>query len=222
MTNLKNKNSIAAVIPFFNECKTINQIIHGTLKYVDCVIIVDDGSTDDYYDKIPNIDNVILLKYDVNRGKGFALSEGLKLGVEKGFEKLITIDADLQHNPDEIPILLSGLNEFDIIIGNRLGNLNDMPFQRILSNKITSFLLSLKTGQKIVDSQCGFRAYNSNVINAVKTTYSGYEAESEMIIRSSRIGFKIAFVDISTIYGNEKSKMNPVKVIFGFIKILFI
>jgi UDP-N-acetylglucosamine---dolichyl-phosphate N-acetylglucosaminyltransferase len=222
LNNSKNKNNIAAVIPFFNESRTINQIISRTLQYVDHIIAVDDGSTDDYSDNIPQENNVTLLKYDVNRGKGFALAEGLKKGVEKGFKKLITIDADLQHNPDEIPLLISALAESDIVIGNRLGNLSDMPFHRILSNKITSFLLSLKTGQKILDSQCGFRAYNSNVINSVKTNKDGYEAESEMIIKASRKGFKIAFVNISTIYGDEESKMSPVKTTFAFIRVLFI
>jgi glycosyltransferase involved in cell wall biosynthesis len=222
LNNSKNKNKIAAIIPFFNESRTINKIINRTLQYVDHVIAVDDGSTDDYSNKIPQESNITLLKYDVNRGKGFALAEGLKTGVEKGFEKLITIDADLQHNPDEIPLLISALEGNDIVIGNRLGNLTGMPFHRILSNKITSFLLSLKTGQKILDSQSGFRAYNSNVINSVKTTKHGYEAESEMIIKAARKGFKITFVNISTIYGAEESKMSPVKTTFAFIRVLFI
>ncbi len=96
-----------------------------------------------------------------------------------------------------------------------------MPIQRILSNRITSSLLSIKTGQKISDSQCGFRGYKAAVLKNVNSYSSGYEAESEMIIYASRADFKIGFVNIPTIYGNEKSKMNPVEAILGFIKILF-
>jgi hypothetical protein len=96
-----------------------------------------------------------------------------------------------------------------------------MPFQRIMSNKLASFLLSKKTGVKIIDSQCGFRAFSVEVLKKALTRSNGYEAESEIIILAARAGFNIGFVEVPTIYGNEKSKMNPVKAIFGFIKVLF-
>jgi glycosyltransferase involved in cell wall biosynthesis len=221
LNNLENKNNIAAVIPFFNESRTINQIVRNTLQYLDCVIAVDDGSTDDSSSKIPENKNITLLKLKVNRGKGFALREGLNEGVNKGYTQLITIDADLQHNPDEIPLLINELINFDIVIGNRLNNLVNMPLHRRMSNKITSFLLSLKTGKKIIDSQCGFRAYRAEVIKNIKTVKNGYEAESEILIKASRKGYKIGFTDVSTIYGNEESKISPVKTTFNFVKVLF-
>ena len=127
----------------------------------------------------------------------------------------------MQHNPKSIPALLSGLDNFDLVVGNRLKDLSGMPFQRIMSNKLTSFLLSKKTGLKIIDSQCGFRAFSRKVLLNVQSRSNGYEAESEIIILAARAGFKIGFVEVQTIYGNEKSKLNPVKVIFGFIKVLF-
>ena len=86
---------------------------------------------------------------------------------------------------------------------------------------LTSFLLSRKTGQKIIDSQCGFRAYRLEVIKNIQTNYLGFEAESEMIIKVAKRGFKIVFVDVPTIYGNEKSKMKPFQAIFGFLRVLF-
>ena len=221
MSNLENKNNIAAVIPFFNESRTINQIVNNTLQYVDCVIAVDDGSTDDSSSKIPENKNITLLKFKVNRGKGFALREGLNEGVNNGYTQLITIDADLQHNPDELQLLINELINFDIVIGNRLNNLVNMPLHRRMSNKITSFLLSLKTGKKIIDSQCGFRAYRAEVIKNIKTVKNGFEAESEILIKACRRGYKIGFTDISTIYGNEESKISPVKTTFNFVKVLF-
>jgi glycosyltransferase involved in cell wall biosynthesis len=221
LNNLENKNNIAAVIPFFNESRTIYPIVNNTLKYVDCVIAVDDGSTDDSSSKIPESKNITLLKFKANRGKGFALREGLNEGVKKGYTQLITIDADLQHNANEIPLLIHGLNNFHIVIGNRLNNLVNMPLHRKMSNKITSFLLSVKTGKKIIDSQCGFRAYRAEVIKNIKTVKNGYEAESEILIKASRKGYKIGFTDVSTIYGNEESKISPVKTTFNFVKVLF-
>jgi glycosyltransferase involved in cell wall biosynthesis len=221
LNNFENKNNIVAVIPFFNESKTIYQIVNNTLRYVDAVIAVDDGSTDDSSSKIPEHKNVTLLKIKVNKGKGFALRKGLNEGVKKGYTQIITIDADLQHNPEEIPFLIHELNNFDIVIGNRLNNLVNMPLHRKMSNKITSFLLSLKTGEKIIDSQCGFRAYRAEVIKNIKTIKNGYEAESEILIIATRKGYKIGFTEISTIYGNEKSKISPVKTTFNFVKVLF-
>jgi glycosyltransferase involved in cell wall biosynthesis len=222
LNSSKKKNNVAAIIPFYNERRTINTVISQTLLYVHHVIAVNDGSIDDSLNIITESDDITLISFDNNIGKGSALEAGLKKGVELGYKYLVTIDADLQHNPREIPFLLNALDKFDIVIGNRLNNLKGMPFQRILSNRITSFLLSIKTGQKLVDSQCGFRAYISEVIKNVNTRNPGYEAESEMLIMASRKNYKIGFVNISTIYGNEKSKMNPYKTTFGFIKILFI
>lgn len=221
MNNLENKNKIAAVIPFFNESRTIYQIINNTLKYVDCVIAVDDGSTDGSSNKIPENKNITLIKNKENKGKGFALREGLIEGAKKGYDQIVTIDADLQHNPDEIPLIIRELNNFDIVIGNRLNNIVNMPLHRKMSNKITSSLLSLKTGVNIIDSQCGFRAYKAEVIKNIRTFKNGYEAESEILIKASRKGYKIGFTDISTIYGSEESKMTPVKTTFNFIKVLF-
>jgi len=221
LNNSKNSNKVAAVIPFYNESKTINRVILETLKYVSFVIAVNDGSTDGSPDNIPISEKVTLISYKRNRGKGYALRKGLEKGIEKGFLKLVTIDADSQHDPEEIPALISGLTNYDIVIGNRLNDLKGMPLQRRISNKLTSFLLSIKTGQKILDSQCGFRAYRAEVVKNITTVEDGYEAETEILIKASRHGYKIGFANISTIYGDEESKMMPIKTTFGFIKLLF-
>lgn len=221
MSSSKNKSRVCAVIPFYNEEPFIRDVVLNTLKYVDTVFAVNDGSTDNSEKLINDFNNVIILSSDQNRGKGYALKLGLDESLKRGFDIIVTLDADNQHNPDFIPVLINELNGNDIIIGNRLNNMKDMPFIRILSNKITSTLLSIKTKQKIIDSQCGFRAYKRNVLDKVKTTSEGFEAESEMLVLSARAGFKIGFVDIPTVYANERSKMNPVEAIIGFINIMF-
>lgn len=221
MTRLNTTNKVAAVIPFYNESKTINEVIQRTLKHVHYVLAVDDGSTDNSAEQIILKDKVQIITIPVNRGKGFALRTGVNAALNEGYAEIVTLDADLQHNPDEIPLLTAGLKDYQIVIGNRLNNLKGMPLQRRISNKITSKLLSMKTGQKIIDSQCGFRAYNLEVLNKVKTVKNGYEAESEILIKAAKNGYRIGFVDISTIYGNEKSKMNGFKATFDFVRLLF-
>lgn len=215
------KNKICAIIPFYNEQDFIVEVIKKTLRYVELVIAVDDGSIDNSINLIKGIENVEILMLDKNYGKGAALKAGFSLAAELSFETFITLDADLQHDPDKIPDFIEAIKQYDVVIGNRLSDLKNMPLHRILSNYITSFLLSLRTGTWIKDSQCGFRAYKNKVIQKISIYSSGYEAESEIIIRCVKNKFTLGFVDIPTIYGNEQSKMKSFQAIKGFLKILF-
>ena len=222
MSSLNPKSNICAVIPFYNEKDFILNVVRETLNYVDNVFAVNDGSTDLSEKQIADLENVNIIDLKSNKGKGTALQVGFDKCVNNDFNFIVTVDGDNQHDPKFIPEFIEKLNEFDIVIGSRLMNTKSMPIQRVLSNKITSFFMTLKTGQKIQDSQCGFRAYKKEVLQNVRTSCSGYEAESEILIYASRKGFKIGFVNIPTIYGEEKSKMNAVGAIIGFIKVLFI
>jgi glycosyltransferase involved in cell wall biosynthesis len=215
------KNNVCAVIPFFNEENTIKEIIEKTFNYVDLIICIDDGSTDSSLSKIPVNENLIVLKNNVNSGKGFSLRKGFEKSIELNTNYTITIDADLQHPPEKIPFFIEQLKTKDLVVGNRLSNLSEMPLQRIMSNKITSKFLSLKTKTKIIDSQCGYRGFRTEILKLILPVYNGYEAESEMLVKAARNNLKISFIDIPTIYGNEKSKMRPVQAIKGFIKVLF-
>jgi glycosyltransferase involved in cell wall biosynthesis len=222
LSSTSKKNKVCAVIPFYNESTTISKIALETLNFADVVILVNDGSTDDSLKNVPVDDRIILISSNQNEGKGAALRNGFLKSMELNFEHTVTLDADYQHEPIWIPSLTKELDNFSIVIGNRLNNISDMPFQRILSNRITSFLLSLKTGVKIVDSQCGYRAFRTDIIQNILPSYNGFEAESEILILASRNNLKIGSVNISTIYGNEKSKIKPAQTIFGFLRVLFI
>ena len=216
-----NTKSICAVVPFYNEKETINIVLQETIKYVQFVFAVNDGSDDGFIPDASQKSKIKFINLDRNYGKGKALSVGFSEAVSAGYNYVITLDADLQHEPKFIPKLIEVLQSFDIVIGNRLKNLRGMPIQRRLSNKLTSFFLTVRTGQEILDSQCGFRAYKSEVLNSVKMRFTGFEAESEILIKASKQGFKIGFVDITTIYGHEKSKMRPIQAIVGFLRVIF-
>ncbi|MCU7493622.1 MAG: glycosyltransferase family 2 protein [Ignavibacteria bacterium] len=210
-----------AVIPFYNERNTIREIIERTLPYVDKIILVDDGSTDGTADMVEESERVLLIRNKVNSGKGYAVNMGFFKSIELGSRVTVTLDADLQHDPGCIPDFLSQTESYDIVIGNRLGDLSTMPKHRILSNLLTSFFLSKKTGVKILDSQSGFRAYRTEVLHKIIPGYKGFEAESEILVNASRENCTIGFVDIPTIYAGEKSKMRALQAISGFIKVLF-
>ena len=216
-----NNSSVCAVIPFYNEKETINIVLQETIKYVQFIFAINDGSDDGFYYNANQESKIKFINLNRNYGKGKALSVGFEEAVSAGFENVVTLDADLQHEPKYIPKLIEGLQSFDIIIGNRLKNLRGMPIQRRLSNKLTSFFLTVKSGQNILDSQCGYRAYRVEVLKTVKIDSFGFEAESEILVKAAKKGFKIGFVDIPNIYGNEKSKMRPAQAIVGFLRVLF-
>lgn len=217
-----NKIRTAAVIPFFNEEKTVNTVINSVLHYADYVIAVNDGSTDKSLNSITASENIHIINLPANQGKGSALKAGLQKSIEMNFVYAVTLDADMQHDPSFIPYFVKAAEEYDIVIGNRLNDLSDMPLQRILSNRITSYLLSVKTGMKIIDSQSGYRIFRTEILEKILPTTTGFEAESEMIIKAARNSFRIGFVGIPTVYGNEESKIRPVRTIFNFIKVLLL
>lgn len=221
MNSISNKHKSCAIIPFYNEIKSLRNVVEGVRKYTDFIICVNDGSTDGSESTIDNFDELFILENPQNMGKGYSLKRGLLKAAELGYTKLITIDADLQHDPDYIPHLLESLDKYEFVIGNRLENLKVMPPHRIVSNKITSYMLSRKFDQKILDSQCGYRAFNSSIIKSIIPESNGFEAETEMIILALRNNIKIGFIPISTIYGEEKSKMRNLEATIGFLKVYF-
>jgi len=133
---------------------------------------------------------------------------------------LITLDGDLQHPPEYIPSFLLAIENADIVIGKRKKSGSDMPLHRRLSNSVTSFLINLKTGYKLRDSQSGFRAYRLEKIISILPISDGYEAETEILIKASGRGLTIREVEIPTIYTGLPSKMSYPRAIFGFLRIL--
>ena len=154
---------------------------------------------DDSVIKITKDGKIILLQNNNNRGKGYSLSLGFRKSIELNSEYTVTLDADIQHPPDLIQNFLEKLHDDDIIIGNRLESFEDMPLHRILINKLTSFLLSLKTKRKIEDSQCGFRVYRTKILSNIIPKFYGFEAESEIIINAIRKNYKTDYFNIPTI-----------------------
>lgn len=218
---MQKKHKTAVIIPFFNEQTTLPLIIERTLPFCDTIIAVNDGSTDDFLKKIKINEKIVLISNRKNEGKGFSLSRGMKKSIELNTDITITLDADLQHPPEYIPALIELLNKYDIVVGNRLANLKEMPIQRILSNKLTSFLLSIKLHQVIADSQCGFRVYKTNILRDILPMSRGFEAETEILINAAKKNHRIGFTEIPTIYGTGNSKINSFQTIKGFLRVLF-
>jgi glycosyltransferase involved in cell wall biosynthesis len=212
------------LIPAYNASLTISELIEKTLKFVskNNIVVVDDGSQDQTFTTAQTA-GAVVLKHDKNKGKGEALKTGFRYALRKNYYALLTLDADLQHDPGSIRDFLKKANEnFEgIIIGTREINLKKMPFARWLTNNLTSVILSILSGQTIRDSQSGYRLISTQVLKKVKLKAKKYDLESEILIKASRKGFKIDEVPIKTIYHEGKSFINPFVDTGRFIKLIW-
>lgn len=215
-------NNVVIMIPAYNEEKYIEKTVKKCLEILPNVIVIDDGSKDLTY-SIAKKAGVLVLKHKVNKGKGVALRTGFNYALDKGFSGVITLDADSQHNVDEIQkfidFLLSNKEGIDIILGNRMENPKGMPFIRLVANKFTSWLISKRANLNIPDVQSGFRYISRKVLENVKTKSHRFEAEPELLLRASLKGFKILSIPISTIYYKGIiSNVHPIKDPLMFLK----
>ncbi len=217
-------NKTLVIIPAYNSNLTISELIEKTSKFTDKsdIVVIDDGSKDQTF-RIAQRAGAVVLKHEKNKGKGEALKTGFKYALEKNYDALLTIDADLQHDPSSIRDFQQKANRnfSGIIIGTRDVHLKTMPFARWLSNSLTSVILSILSGQTIRDSQSGYRLISTPVLKKVKLKAKKYDLESEILVKAGRKGFKIDAIPIKTIYGGGKSFINPFVDTARFIKLMW-
>jgi len=214
----------AVLIPAYNASHTLGELLSRTVSVIslDNIFVIDDGSTDSTA-QIAEMHHVQLLRHHANRGKGAALQTGFDHCLKLGYDAVITMDADLQHRPEDIPRFIERhrLMRCNIIIGSRLHQLKGMPLHRILSNTITTFLVRARTGVDVADSQSGFRFISIDVVKSIRIDSTGYEAETELLIKAARKGFTVDAIPIDTIYAGEKSHMKHIETTVQFIRTLF-
>jgi len=216
---------ICAVIPAFNNEKTISKVVERTRREVDHVIVVDDGSADETA-RFAQEAGAYVIRIPKNRGKGNALRISFKYAAANNFDALITLDSDLQHDPSEIPKFIKHYETSGskIVIGARLQGREEMPRARYANNRVGIYAFSWLIGQSIEDSQCGFRLYDRDVMQNIHIWNDGFEAEADILLRAGKRGYKIGFVPIKTIYfpnHQNQSHYRPVKDTFR-ISIIFL
>ncbi len=221
MTIINKKADCCVVIPAYCEERRIAKVVQSVKAYIDCVVVVDDGSNDNTAEEATSA-GAVVVKLDYNSGKGVALESGFKWAHDNGYEFLITMDGDGQHAAEDLPSFLSACKDgkYDVLIGNRMWNSKEMPFVRRITNKVMSWLLSRKMKQKVPDTQSGYRLYKCSVIKDVKCRSLRFNAESEILMILAMKSAVIGSVPIKVIYGDEKSKINPVKDTVRFFRML--
>lgn len=187
-----------AIIPAYNEEDSIAKVVKGTLKHVDKVLVMDDGSTDNTATRAIVSSKVAVMSCTVNRGLGIIMRDGYKIALKMGADIIVQIDADGQYLPKEIPKLLKPIlnDEADMVLGSRFsGEIEDMSIRKQMGNQIFSGLTSVLIGKHITDAQTGFRAMRRELLEKIKPS-GKYTYTQEMIIRSSKEGWRIKEVPI--------------------------
>ena len=199
-------------IPAFNEEKTIGEIVEKSLLFADKVIVCNDGSTDKTEERARK-KGAVIINHKKNLGYGAAIISLFEVARKQNTEIVITLDGDGQHNPEQIPTLISALteNNIDVVIGSRFLDKNsNLPGYRKTGIKIITSASNFGTNFKVSDSQSGFRAYSKKAIDLIHPTEEGMSVSTEILLKTSNWGLSVAEVPISVSYEGDTSTHKPV------------
>ncbi len=202
---------VAILLPAYNEEVAIASMILLSSRYADEVIVIDDGSTDRTAE-VSELAGATVLRHNTNQGKGVALKTGFTYA--KNFDIIVTIDADGQHNPSEIPSLIKPIEDgqADLVNGSRYINGKDTstPKYRRVGQTVLDTATNIASGVKLTDSQSGFRAFSSVCFKYFNFDPEGFGIESDMLIEASNNNLRIMEVEITVRYDVNTTTANPV------------
>ena len=200
-------------IPAFNEEQPITDVIKKSLSYVDQVIVCDDGSSDLTAEKA-KIAGAVVIKHEKNMGKGHAMKSLFDYAKNVDADVVVTIDGDGQFLPEQIPRLLKPIleNSYDVVIGNRFSDDEEMPSYRKIGNKMLDKITKLAADLPFSDTQSGYRSYSKKAIQSINFSTSGFGVDSEILINAVDKGLKITESKVTVLYdtGLKTSTKDPV------------
>ncbi|OQA26086.1 MAG: Undecaprenyl-phosphate mannosyltransferase [Verrucomicrobia bacterium ADurb.Bin345] len=221
ITEDRTRHRVCVIIPAYREAARIGDVVREVRKSGLDVLVVDDGSPDNT-SEVAREAGAVVVRQEPNRGKGVALNAGFQHARDNGYEAVVTMDADGQHAPSEVPKFIEAYvrTGIPVLVGNRMGTPGSMPLVRRWTNRFMSWLLSRVMGQYVPDTQCGFRLYRCDVIPFVSAQSERFAAESEILLHVAARGIRIGAVRITTIYADEKSKISPARDTVRFLGML--
>lgn len=220
--NLCNETDICVIVPTYNNEKTIVDVLERIMLFSIHVLVVDDGSTDRTPLLLEQAQlSVIRIRYEKNRGKGYALKTGFLKALEMGFTYAVTIDADGQHFPEDIPLLVRAERLYPeaLIVGSRNLKSENMPGKNTFANRFSNFWFRLQTGQSLQDTQTGFRLYPLTRLKGLKYLTSRYEAELELLVLSAWHGIKLYPVPVRVYYSSRGERVSHFRPVIDFLRI---
>ena len=209
---------VFAVIAAYNEEMHIKKVVGDAKKYVDEVIVVDDGSRDDTKGLAKDA-GAIVLRHVVNLGKGAALKTGFEYALENGADAIVAIDADTQHDPKDIPRFLDALKGCDVVLSYRRYS-KAMPFILKFGNQFINKTIKFLYGLEIKDSQCGYRAFTIQAYKRLRWKASDYSIESETIAKIGKYKLSYKELPIETVYADKykgTTVLDGIKIVLNLL-----
>ncbi len=215
--------SVGVIIPALNGAATLPALL-GQIRELHPdfgLLVVDDGSTDGTGDAARAAGATVIV-HPENRGKGAALATGFTRALDSAWEWVYTMDADGQHLPGEMGGFLEAARRdgWDVVVGTRMADPQGMPWVRKATNRFTSSVISRLAGQRIPDSQCGFRLFRAASLRGLRLRTTRFDTESEILVRLARRGCRIGEAPISIVYGEERSAIRPWRDTVRFFRLV--
>lgn len=209
------------LIPTYNNAGTLAQVISDVKEYSSDVIVVNDGSTDNTAEILTAIEDIRIISYAENRGKGYALKLGLSKAYEWGYRYAITIDSDGQHYADDIAVFVERIEQSPdtLLIGARNLTADNMPSKNTFANKFSNFWFKIETGQSLSDTQSGYRLYPLEKLQNIRLITRRYEFEVEIIVRAAWRGVKVENVPIKVYYAPDDKRVSHFRPLRDFTRI---
>lgn len=203
---------ICALVAAFNEEASVAAVVAAVNRHVPDVVVVDDGSTDRTAQQAAGAGAVVVAR-PANGGKGSAVRTGLERVLAGDYTHVLLLDADFQHDPDDIPRLVAEADrgDCDVVLAERRFVKGQMPTARFYSNRIGSWILSRFIGMDIDDTQCGFRLLKTSILRGLPLRSTGYEVETEMLIKLARRHAIVGRIPIPARYEGARSKLRSVR-----------
>ncbi len=195
------------VIPVYNEIETLARVLEKIRQYhAGDILAIDDGSTDGSYEALLDFDRVKVVRRDKNLGYGQSIIDGLRYAVEKGYEQVITIDCDEQHEPCMIPKMFANLGDSDVLSGSRYLNEtkedDTAPPDRCAINRRITKIINGMTGYGLTDSFCGFKLYRVSALTKLALNEPGYAMPLQFWVQAKYFGLTVKEIAVPRIYKN--------------------
>jgi len=209
------------IVPTYNNEQTLADVIADVQKYTANVIVVNDGSTDSTAQIINGFSDIEKVTYPVNKGKGYALRQGLKKALSLGYEYAITLDSDGQHYAKDLLVFVEEIkkNPNSLLIGSRFMEGKDQPKSSGFANKFSNFWFQVETGIKLPDTQSGYRLYPIRAMEKLKWFCNKYEFEIEVIVRAAWKGIDVRCVPIDVYYPSQEERVTHFRPFKDFFRI---